>query len=64
MFDDSYVWMLFRRLLESIYSTAFEHLTHKLLWTVRVFFFFLLKVEYREFAQVESTFFSFSFFFF
>lgn len=38
MFDNSHVSVLFRRLLESIYSTDFEHLTHKLLWTVRLVF--------------------------
>lgn len=42
VFDNSSVLMLFRRLLASIYSTAFQHLTHELLWTARGFLFIYL----------------------
>lgn len=37
--DNSSVSMLFGRLLESIYSTAFQRLTHELPWTARGFLF-------------------------
>lgn len=42
VFDNSSVSMLFRRLLASIYSTAFQHLTHELLWTAGGFLFIYL----------------------
>lgn len=55
VFDNSSVSMLFRRLLASIYSTTFQHLTHELLWTAGGFLFIWIKAGYRACARVQNA---------